>query len=711
MFCPNTPPPRRPQWRGSDTSLKVLLNGAATKLQLNGAAARSARHARHARYGERGGPTYRWGMATRRSLVRIGLNVGLDGLLAAGAYVLALWLVGGGAPLPPSVSPTWALPWAVAALLLAGLPFRLSVQYWRFAGTQDLLAVAAAAIAAAAIFPVGLREAGGALPGPSFPVAHALALIVLLAAPRLAYRLTQEGRAGQGGAAILLIGAGDASDLFLRALAAERDPPFYVVGLVSTGTAQTGRRINGQPILGGLADLAPVLARLRDEGGLPSTLVVTDPALAGASLAQVMACAEQEGVRVASAPRLTSLDTARAPGAPGGLQLAPVAIEDLLNRPQVRLDREGMARLVQGRRVLVTGAGGTIGSELARQVAALGPQQLVLVDSGEFALWQIDLELGEVFSTLPRHAVIADVRDEARIRGVFEQFRPELVFHAAALKHVPMVEANPAEGLLTNAAGTRNVADAARAAGAAALVLISTDKAVNPTSVMGASKRLAEMYCQALDIQARAGGGMRCITVRFGNVLGSTGSVVPLFQRQLARGGPLTVTHPDMLRYFMTVREAVGLVLQASVVGTLDASPTLLRDGGIFVLDMGEPVKISDLARNMIRLAGLRPDIDVEIRYTGLRPGEKLFEELFHGREPAVPTGHDGLLMAAPRTADAAIVGRAIDEIAASARGGNIRLALAQLGRQIPEFAHNVDPAADRSTGHSTGHSTGAARA
>ena len=476
-------------------------------------------------------------------------------------------------------------------------------------------------------------------------------------------------------------------------IAAERDPPFHVVGLVSTGTAQTGRRINGQPILGGLAELPAVLARLRGEERLPSTLVVTDPALAGAALAQVMAAAEHEGVRVANAPRLTSLDTAHAPGLPGGLQLAPVAIEDLLNRAQVRLDREGMARLVQGRRVLVTGAGGTIGAELARQVAALGPAELVLLDNGEFALWQIDLELGETLPTVPRRAVIADVRDTARITAIFEKERPELVFHAAALKHVPMVEANPAEGLLTNAAGTRSVADAARAAGASAMVLISTDKAVNPTSVMGASKRLAEMYCQALDIQARAGTGMRCITVRFGNVLGSTGSVVPLFQRQLARGGPLTVTHPDMQRYFMTVREAVGLVLQASVVGILEAAPDALRQGGIFVLDMGEPVKISDLARNMIRLAGLRPDIDVEIRYTGLRPGEKLFEELFHGREPPMPTGHDGLLMATPRTADAAIVGRAIDEIAAAARGGNIRLALSLLDRQIPEFAHNANPA------------------
>ncbi len=626
-------------------------------------------------------------MATRRALVRIGLNAGLDGLLAAGAYLLARWLVGA----EDVLGPWWALPWAAAALLLAGVPFRLSVQYWRFAGTQDLLALAAASVAAAAVFPVGLREGGAALPGPSFPVAHALALIVLLAAPRLAYRLSQEGRGQtQGGAAVLLVGAGEGSDLFLRALAAEAAAPFFVLGLVSTGRAQTGRRINGQPILGGLAELPAVLARLREEGRLPGTLVVTDPALSGTSLAQVMAVAEQEGVRVASAPRLTSLDPAK--GAEKGLQLAPVAIEDLLNRPQVRLDREGMARLVQGRRVLVTGAGGSIGSELARQVAALGPAKLVLVDSGEFALWQIDLELGEAAPLVPREAVIADVRDEARIRDVFERARPELVFHAAALKHVPLVEANPAEGLLTNALGTRHVADAARAAGAAAMVLISTDKAVNPTSVMGASKRLAEMYCQALDIHGRAQGGMRCITVRFGNVLGSTGSVVPLFQRQLARGGPLTVTHPDMQRYFMTVREAVGLVLQASVVGALDSSPDFLRQGGIFVLDMGEPVKISDLARNMIRLAGLRPDVDIEIRYTGLRPGEKLFEELFHGREPAVPIGHDGLLMATPRTADAAIVGRAIDEIATAARGGNVRLSLALLGRQIPEFAHNAVP-------------------
>jgi O-antigen biosynthesis protein WbqV len=399
-------------------------------------------------------------------------------------------------------------------------------------------------------------------------------------------------------------------------------------------------------------------------------------------------------VPVKRLPSLTALRPAsRRPGerteAEAPVALRPIEIEELLDRPQVPLDREGMARLVQGRRVLVTGAGGTIGGELARQVAALGPASLTLLDHGEYVLYEIDLELRERHPDVKRQAVLADVRDETRIRRLFAEIRPELVFHAAALKHVPMVENDPLEGLLTNALGTRVVADAAREAGCSLMVFISTDKAVNPTSVMGASKRVAEMYCQARDRAARAGGGMRLVTVRFGNVLGSTGSVVPLFRRQLERGGPLTVTHPDMRRYFMTVREAVGLVLQAAVVGATDPTnaPKELREGGIFVLDMGEPVKIVDLARRMIRLAGLRPDEDVEIRFTGLRPGEKLFEELFHGQEPPHPTAFPGLLVAVPRTTDAAEMAAAIDRIAALSEAGDRRGALADLSRLVPEFA------------------------
>ncbi len=629
-------------------------------------------------------------MGIPRALRRILQNAGLDGLLAGIAVPLAQFLA---APEADPFTPPWAIPWGAAALLLAGIPFRLSVQYWRFAGVSDLLGVAAASIAAAALFPVVLHEAGVLPVTLAFPAIHALVLIVLLSVPRIGYRLMQENpqRDAVPAQSILLVGAGEGADLFLRALAADRAAPWMVAGLLSLGRSQTGRRIHGHAILGGIDEAGAVLARLRGEDRLPSSLVVTDADIDGATLSRLMEVADREGLRVFRAPRPTALDPASGNAA---VELKPVAIEDLLNRPQVPLDRAGMARLIQGKRVLVTGAGGSIGSELARQVAALGPDLLALLDNGEFALWQIDLELAELHPGVTRRAIIADVRDEARIRAMMGDLRPELVFHAAALKHVPIVEANPLEGLLTNAIGTRTVADAARAAGAQAMVVISTDKAVNPSSVMGASKRLAEMYCQAIDIAARAsvsngGGGMRCVTVRFGNVLGSTGSVVPLFQRQLARGGPLTVTHPDMVRYFMTVREAVGLVLQASVVGTADADA--IAQGGIFVLDMGDPVKIVDLARQMIRLAGLRPEIDIPISFTGLRPGEKLFEEIFHGQEPPVPTRHPGLLMATPRTPDPAIVGRALDELAAACHAGQTRLALAQLARLVPEFAHNAD--------------------
>jgi O-antigen biosynthesis protein WbqV len=623
-------------------------------------------------------------MSSRRPLGRLALNILLDFLLAALAVPLARWIA---APQTEAVRPVWL--WAAGAttLLVGGLPFRLSLQYWRFAGMADLLGVAGGSLAGAALFALLLWSLGLPWPSLSFPLVHAATLLVVLGVPRAAYRLSR-GRAAPAGPTdirpVLLVGAGEGADLFLRALALDRRAPFRVLGLLSRGQSQTGRRIQGHPILGALDEADAVLDRLAAEGMPPALLVVTDADLAGAPLARLLAQADARGIAVRRVPHPTALHPA---ATRDGLELKPVAIEDLLNRPQVALDRDGMARLVQGRRVLVTGAGGSIGSELARQVAALGPALLALLDHGEYALWQIDLELAESFAAVPRRAIVADVRDAARLRALCEELRPELVFHAAALKHVPIVEANPLEGLLTNAVGTRHVADAARAAGCRAMVFISTDKAVNPSSLMGASKRLAEMYCQALDVA----GEMRCITVRFGNVLGSTGSVVPLFRRQLERGGPLTVTHPDMQRYFMTVREAVSLVLQASVVGAGETAP---GDGGIFVLDMGEPVKIIDLARQMIRLAGLRPEQDVAIRFTGLRPGEKLFEEIFHGSEPPVPTGHAGLLMARPRTADAALVGRALEEIAAAARGGQLRLALAHLQRLVPEYAAAADPAA-----------------
>ncbi len=643
---------------------------------------------------------------------RILLNLGLDAAVAALAVPAAVWLAAPGA-WPPGVWWLFGLPAGAACLLLAGWPLGLPRQYWRFAGLPDLLATSAAAgLGALGLSALGALVGAWQSPNPAFPAIHALLLAAMLAAPRITARLRHAGRGGPladtPAQSVLLVGAGDGADLFIRALMQERRAAYRPIGILSLRSRQMGRRILGVPVLGTAEDAAHVLDSLRDEGRLPGLVLLATQQLQGLELQRLLDSCDRHGVMVKRLPSLTQLrPAARRPGERGEpeprITLRPIELEELLDRPQVPLDREEMARLIQGRRVLVTGAGGSIGGELARQVAALGPASLVLLDHGEYVLYEIDLEIRERHPELPRRAVLADIRDEPRIRRLFEELRPELVFHAAALKHVPMLEHDPLEGLLTNSLGTRVVADAARANGCGLMVMISTDKAVNPASVMGASKRVAEMYCQALDRDARRGagaggkGGMRLVTVRFGNVLGSTGSVVPLFRRQLERGGPITVTHPDMSRYFMTVREAVGLVLQASVVGVADAEwfrgasdradqPPELREGGIFVLDMGKPVKIVELARRLVRLAGLRPDEDIEIRFTGLRPGEKLYEELFHGQEPPLPTAFPGLLMAVPRTADAAEIAAAIDRLASLARSGQRDAALAELKRLVPEY-------------------------
>jgi len=369
--------------------------------------------------------------------------------------------------------------------------------------------------------------------------------------------------------------------------------------------------------------------------------------------------------------------------------LRKVEIQDLLRREPVRTDLGPVRRIVSGLPVLLTGAGGSIGSELARQLAQLAPSNLVLLGNGENEIFDILNELRATHPSLRLTPVIADVRDLPRIRSVFRRFRPHAVFHAAAHKHVPLLETNPREAVLNNIVGTRDLVATADRHGVNKFVLISTDKAVNPTSVMGATKRLAESFGQALDLyEARRdspyGHGTRYVTVRFGNVLGSTGSVVPLFARQLATGGPLTVTDPEADRFFMTVREAVELVLQATALspapGTADAR------GKIFVLDMGEPVKIVDLAHQMIRLAGLRLERDIKIEFIGLRPGEKLHEELFHPAEALVPTANPAIRLAAPRTADYAMLARAIDELEDNARSRREERVLQLLERLVPEY-------------------------
>ena len=354
----------------------------------------------------------------------------------------------------------------------------------------------------------------------------------------------------------------------------------------------------------------------------------------------------------------------------------------LLPRAPRNIDQKAARRLIANHRVMVTGAGGTIGSELARQIAAFAPERLVIVDNAEYALYNIDLELRELgFGDIVQSALV-DVCRREHLHPLFERERPEIVVHAAAYKHVPIVEVNRCAGALTNVLGAKTVFDTATEFGAESVVFISTDKAVNPTNFMGATKRVAELYAQALDV---AQSDTRFVTVRFGNVLGSTGSVVPLFKRQISRGGPLTITHPEVLRYFMTTREAVQLVLQAASLD-VDEKSIVTHDGRIFVLDMGDPVRIVDMAHKLIEAEGKTPGKDIEISFTGLRPGEKLFEEIFLDTDKLVKTGADGVLLASPAMIDLPLLNPRLDDIIAAAKTGEVEALDDAAHHLVPEY-------------------------
>ena len=615
-----------------------------------------------------------------------------DLIMAAAAFLAGLYLRLGADMLdrdPSVLVGGTALFTAVAAGVF--LATRLNRGVWRYASLDDVFAIlrAVSLTVLVTVLILFLVTRGEEVPRSSL-VFTWFVLVLLLSAPRLAYRAAKDRQLKsllrRGNEArripVLLVGAGDEAAQFSREMQRRSEALYRVVGIIDDRARRIGQAIRGVPVLGGVEDLPRIAARLADRGEAAQRLIVTQRDASPADLRRLFETGDRLALPLAHLPRLTDFHS----GESDAIDVKPVALEDLLGRPQAALDRAALEGLVEGKRVLVTGAGGTIGGELVRQLAALAPQRLALIDHSEFALYSIDLELGENHGGLDRASHLADIRDRARLDEIFRAERPELVFHAAALKHVPMVETNIAEGLLTNTVGTRNVADLAREHGAQAMVLISTDKAVNPSSVMGASKRLAEAWCQTLDTAERrrieaTGKGTRFVTVRFGNVLGSTGSVVPLFQRQLAAGGPLTVTHPEMQRYFMTVREAVELVLHASSLGVREAAV----GGKIFVLDMGEPVKIVDLARQMIRLAGLKPDRDVKIAFTGLRPGEKLQEEIFHAGE-LVETGLKGILLAAPRPADPAQLAQGFDALEAACRTRRGSGALQLLRDLVPEY-------------------------
>jgi len=532
---------------------------------------------------------------------------------------------------------------SVHLLIAVSLPLQLIVFWyfglyrgvWRFASLPDLVRIGQAVaigtfLTFLAIF-IWDRLAG--VPR-SVLVLYPVILALGLALPRLFYRWLKDRslHLSRVRPRALIIGAGSAGEQLVRELL--KSGPYAAVGFLDDAGRRQGQELHGVRVIGRLEELPKVLKSYAVE-----VVLLAIPSAPRQLVKQVNEQCRMLGIPCRTLPSLAEL----ADGRVAVSQLREVTIEDVLGREAVSLDDAAIAAFITGKCVMVTGAGGSIGSELCRQVRRAGAAKLVMVEHSEFNLYSIEQELREGEGAMPAGScvpLLGDVRDADRMCWIFETYRPQVLFHAAAYKHVPLVEENPAEGTRTNLHGTAQMADLSVEFGVEKMVLVSTDKAVNPANVMGATKRAAEIYCQNLAVRSKA---TAFITTRFGNVLGSAGSVVPKFRKQIADGGPVTVTHPDMTRYFMTIPEAVSLILQAGAMG---------EGGEIFVLDMGEPVKIVDLAEQMIRLSGFTPGVDIAIEFTGLRPGEKMYEELFHDAEALQPTHHAKIMLARSRVVD-----------------------------------------------------------
>ena len=561
----------------------------------------------------------------------------------------------------PTISDMTLLFTLVSAIIFAIA--RLQRIAWRFISLNDVLLIAATSAAANLVF-LTLMFMVNRLEGVprSIIVINTLLLTCMMIGCRIVLRLWNErspafiNSIGSNVVTpVLLIGATEAADAFI--LSSIRDPQstFKVIGIVDTGARPKGSLMRGIPILDRIDHLEDCFAGLVAKGTSPKAIVVSDSSLRGQRLEGIVDIGARYSIKILRLPNINDLESFNQ-----RKSLKEISLEDLLSRDENSLDQIAMESLVSGKRVLVTGAGGSIGSELIRQVATLNPAHITLIELSEFNLYEIDRFLAGFFPVITRSSLIADVRDRHGIKKIFVEEKPDIVFHTAALKHVPLLETQASQAVLTNIIGTQNVADACVETQVASMVMVSTDKAAHPVSIMGASKRIAESYCQSLDMLSSEKDSTRFITVRFGNVLGSAGSVVPLFQKQIDLGGP--VTHKEMTRYFMTTKEAVQLILLA---GTLPQHE--LKRGNIVILDMGEPIRILDMAEQMIKLAGLRPNKDIKIVFTGLRPGERLTETLFQPDEELMGTSYKSIQIASAKVGDHAFTRRMLDQLSTAA--------------------------------------------
>ncbi len=586
------------------------------------------------------------------------------------AWMLAFWLRFSLGEIPAEQMKVALLALPILLLAQGGVNWLLGLYrgVWRFASLPDLVRIAKAVLTGTALtfFILFVFNRLEAIPR-SVPPLYVLLQLALLAGPRLIYRWMKDHRLVlSNGQRVLIVGAERAGEMLARDMLRDPHHAYVPVAFVDDLLRRHGSEVHGIPIRGGTETIPALAASLEID-----LILLAIPSASASEMQRLVTLCERAGLPFRTVPQLGNLMN----GQVSISQVRPVSIEDLLGRDPVALDWAGIRRGLRGRRILVTGGGGSIGSELCRQIAHAGPARLVVADNGEYNLYSIDMELRQAHPDLDIGGRLVDVTDGEAVAGLFAAERPEILFHAAAYKHVPLLENQVRAAVRNNVLGTRILAIAADQWGVDQFILISTDKAVNPANVMGATKRVAERICQALDARSKT----RYTAVRFGNVLGSAGSVVPLFRRQLEQGGPLTLTHPDMERFFMTIPEACQLIMQAAAIG---------HGGEIFVLDMGEPVRIRYLAEQMIRLSGHQPGQDIAIEYIGLRPGEKLFEELFYPSEGLMETGHPKIRVAQahPEAAPGELE-LALDGLAAAVKVGDEAALRSILTRFAPPTA------------------------
>ena len=637
--------------------------------------------------------------ASPQSGVRMLGPLAYDAAASAAAFALAyniasgqIWAIGGLPDLQP------LLPGSLAYGLIGVTMAYWQDQHravWRYTSLTDAIRIVRVSFLTTLVFVPLVIWAPMFVDTPRLaPVLAFFLMAALMALPRVAARARADGRIPKPftthprlhphSVPVIVVGQLERIEPFIRDLSRDKGRAYTAVAILTDAADLHGRHLHGVAVLGAPHDLDGAMAFLAQRQIRAQRLIIADDGISEDRISEFLDLASAHGMSVGILPRLIDF----ADSAAQTTVARPIALTDLLGRPQAVLDRTALNKLIAGQRVLITGAGGSIGSELARQVCAYAPGRVVLLDASEFNLYTIGQEMDGLEDAPSWRAALCNVRDEAVLMRIFAEERPDLVFHAAALKHVPLVEQNALEGVHTNVLGTRNVAETCAKFAVRAMVMISTDKAVNPANVMGATKRWAEAYCQAMDL---AEGDTRFTAVRFGNVLGSNGSVVPLFQKQILEGGPVTVTHPDVTRFFMTIPEAVELVLQASASGISAHAPR----GEVYVLDMGKPIKIVDLARQMIRLSGKKPDIDIKIEFIGLRPGEKLYEELVHEHESHTAFMAGGAAFAvSPRTTELAILRRQIGELVRAVAGQDEDKVLRLIRSAVPEFHFQGDIAA-----------------